>query len=266
MIHESQERFKNTLNRCRILNYISVIIVILLFVSNIVFISSYSEKNEQRFSLGKIEWSEKCQPLVFNSGLVRITDLDGDLDPNTPDKLEVKIWSNVPGRDDHSSRIVSYQAIETGNSTGMFDSTVFWGDPQDTLGNRVPIWNGSIVTAMYVDYTLPQTNSKANITSSLPVKEVAPIYKKLQNGTSVPYYVYDPCTMQFLDTAKYQFVQKIGFIFPSPSKQLDEGIPVEQVKCKENLVLMKKISNNNLICLKPETTQKLLERGWAAPV
>lgn len=266
IIHKFQEHFKNTLNRNRSLNHISAVIAIILFVSNIVLIPSYSEKNDQNFSMGKIEWTEKCQPLVFNNGLVRVMDSDRNQNPNSPDKLEVKIWSHIPGRDDRSSKVISYQAVETGDSTGIFDSTVFWGNPQETLGNRVPIWDGSIVTAMYVDDTLPQADSKANVTSSLPVKEIKPIYKKLQNGTSIPYYVYGPCTMQFLDTTKYQFVQKIEFIFPSPSKQIDAGIPFEQIKCKEDLVLAKKISNDDLVCLKSETKQKLFERGWAKPI
>lgn len=69
--------------------------------------------------------------------------------------------------------------------------------------------------------------------------------------------------MQFLDTVRYQFPQKIGFIFPSPSKQLTEGIPLDQVKCKENLTLVKKVSNEDLVCVRPETKEILLERRWA---
>ncbi len=263
---EPKERFKKILNNFRILKFPRIIVFLLIF-SNIVFIPSYSEKNEQNFSMGKVEWSEKCQPLVFNTGLVRVTDPDMNIDPNVPDKLEIKVWSDFAGRDDRSSKILSYIAIETGNSTGVFVSTIFWGNPQDdSLGNRVPIWDGSTVTALYVDETLPQSNSKTNITSSLPVKEVKPIYKKSHNGTSIPYYIYGPCTMQFLDTTRYQFLQKIEFIFPSPSEQLTEGIPFEKIKCKENLVLIKKASDESLVCVKPETKEKLIERGWAKPI
>lgn len=236
--------------------------IIILFL--IPFIAAHAQGSEE-YSMGKIEWTEKCQPLVFNTGLVRVTDSDMDLDPNAQDKVEIKIWSDVPGRDVHS-KIIPHTAIETGNSTGIFDSTIFWGDPQETLGHRVPIWDGSTVTAMYVDDTLPQASSKANVTSSLPVKEVKPIYKKSHNGTSIYYYAYGPCTMQFLDDAEYQFAQKIAFVFPSPLKQLAEGIPLEKIKCEEGFILILKSSDDSPACVTPDTKQRLVERGWAQKI
>lgn len=239
----------------------------LLIFSNIVLIPSYSEKNEQDFSLGKVEWSEKCHPLVFNTGLVRVIDPDMDRDPNAPDKFEIKVWSDFDAKNYYRGKVLSHIAIETGNSTGIFESTVFWGDPwDDSLGHRVPIWDNSMITALYVDDTLPPPLSKENVTSSLIVKDVEPIYKKLRNGTSIPYYIYGPCTMQFLDATHYKFPQKIEFIFPSPSEQLTEGVPLDKIKCKENLILIKKASDENLVCVKPESVTKLVAWGWAKPV
>lgn len=51
----------------------------------------------------------------------------------------------------------------------------------------------------------------------------------------------------------------------SPLKQLKSGITVDEIQCKEELHLAIKTSNGNPICIKPETRQKLIERGWAKP-
>ncbi|MGD8431855.1 MAG: hypothetical protein PVG23_04690 [Nitrosopumilaceae archaeon] len=48
----------------------------------------------------------------------------------------------------------------------------------------------------------------------------------------------------------------------SPLKQFLLGIPVEEILCKENLVLIQKY-NGSPVCVKPETKEKLIERGWA---
>jgi hypothetical protein len=52
----------------------------------------------------------------------------------------------------------------------------------------------------------------------------------------------------------HQFPQKIEFIYPSSSEQLTEEIPFEKIKCKENPVLIKKASDESLVCviLKPK--------------
>ena len=49
----------------------------------------------------------------------------------------------------------------------------------------------------------------------------------------------------------------------SPLKQFKAGISIEEVKCKDNFVLLTKASNNFPVCVKPETKTKLIERGWA---
>ncbi len=51
---------------------------------------------------------------------------------------------------------------------------------------------------------------------------------------------------------------------PSPLKQFKSGIPVDEISCKENLQLMVKASNENPACVKPETAEKLIERGWGS--
>jgi carboxymethylenebutenolidase len=48
----------------------------------------------------------------------------------------------------------------------------------------------------------------------------------------------------------------------SPLKQFKSGIPIEEIKCKENLITILK-KNGNPACVKPLTAEKLIERRWA---
>ncbi len=49
----------------------------------------------------------------------------------------------------------------------------------------------------------------------------------------------------------------------SPLKQFKTGIETKDIQCKKSLELIVKITNGHPACVKPETKQKLIERGWA---
>jgi hypothetical protein len=49
----------------------------------------------------------------------------------------------------------------------------------------------------------------------------------------------------------------------SPLKQFKSGIPIDKIQCKEGLKLILRSSDGSPACVKPETRQKLIERGWA---
>lgn len=51
--------------------------------------------------------------------------------------------------------------------------------------------------------------------------------------------------------------------YAPPNTQLNNGIKPELVKCNEGLDIVIKSSNGNPACVKSETKQKLIERGWA---
>lgn len=52
----------------------------------------------------------------------------------------------------------------------------------------------------------------------------------------------------------------------SPLKQFKSGIPAEDVQCKQDLQLILKAKDGSPACVKPETKEKLVERGWAKPL
>ncbi|MGH7884377.1 MAG: hypothetical protein ACRENO_01635 [Thermodesulfobacteriota bacterium] len=51
--------------------------------------------------------------------------------------------------------------------------------------------------------------------------------------------------------------------FPPPKKQIKIGISVKDIICDEGLELIIKSTDKSPACVKPETTEKLIERGWA---
>lgn len=52
------------------------------------------------------------------------------------------------------------------------------------------------------------------------------------------------------------------FDIDSPLKQIKSGITIDEIKCKNGLVIVAKSINNSPACVKPETKAKLIERGW----
>jgi len=49
----------------------------------------------------------------------------------------------------------------------------------------------------------------------------------------------------------------------SPRKQLENGVEPENIICKDGLELIFKSSDGSSACVKPETAEKLIQRGWA---
>ncbi|GKS67435.1 hypothetical protein YTPLAS73_09820 [Nitrosarchaeum sp.] len=54
--------------------------------------------------------------------------------------------------------------------------------------------------------------------------------------------------------------------FPPPLKQIQDGVKPTSVTCTEGLELVLKFSNGSPACIKPTSTEKLIERGWAMHV
>lgn len=51
-----------------------------------------------------------------------------------------------------------------------------------------------------------------------------------------------------------------------PLKQFKSGINIDEIKCKEDLILITKSYDGTPACVKPETKQKLIERGWTQDI
>ena len=112
---------------------------------------------------------------------------------------------------------------ETGVSTGVFEGTLFLTSEHLGVGHRLKVAEGDTITAEYEDSTLPASYTE----------DVLSIIAKSEIRTPLE----------------------------SPLKQLKSGIPVEEVQCKQDLVLIQKYDGMSA-CVTPETREKLIERGW----
>lgn len=74
-------------------------------------------------------------------------------------------------------------------------------------------------------------------------------------------FVYLILSIGIIPALLYENANAIGY-FPPPLKQISEGIKPENVICVEGLQIILKSSNNFPACVKPDSVEKLIERGW----
>lgn len=239
-------------------------LLITISVLSLLFSTTYlaygASSNE--YTVGKIEWQYKCHPLIFNTATIRVIDPDVNQNDKLQDTLDVQVWSDFDLREEYRGFILTRTLQETGNSTGVFEGIIFWGNPwDDSLGHRIPIWDGNTVTAKYVDHTIPSqfTESRLEITSSIEIKDIKHAMKT-KHGSTVPYVIYEPCTLELFDMQSLPTTEKVEFVFPPPLKQLQSGLTLSDVQCRDGLVFAQKGGTGIPICIKPETKKKLAER------
>ena len=56
--------------------------------------------------------------------------------------------------------------------------------------------------------------------------------------------------------------EKIINLTLAPLKQIAKGVSLENITCKENMLIVFKNTDNSPACVKPATVDKLIERGW----
>lgn len=78
------------------------------------------------------------------------------------------------------------------------------------------------------------------------------IYKDYEKPLSIQYYSWE----------KQRLINFLSSVLTSPYEQWHQGIDLQDIKCKEGLILIIKYDGSPA-CVKPETKQKLIERGWA---
>lgn len=75
-----------------------------------------------------------------------------------------------------------------------------------------------------------------------------------------------PVSTKQIESSEYVatlIISKVTEKIDSPLKQFKSGVPINETKCSDDLKLVIKSSNSSPACVKPETVNKLLLRGWA---
>jgi len=99
--------------------------------------------------IGEVQWREAIYPLN-STGIVRVIDPDKNLDPELFENYIVKVWS------DSDTDGIDLIVNETNSATGIFEGSVFFTTNDKSSGDKLRVSNGDIITAKYVDDTLPE--------------------------------------------------------------------------------------------------------------
>ena len=111
---------------------------------------------------------------IGETAVIRVVDLDMNLNPEAVDQFEVEVSSNS----DVAGILVN--VIETSEDSGMFVASISFTQSQASSGNRLFANPGDLLYARYDDYTLPspystadnlEISSQAKFVSNIPPTE-----------------------------------------------------------------------------------------------
>ena len=91
-----------------------------------------------------------------NSAVVRVVDVDMNLNPEALDNLPIQIFS------DSDVAGIKVNAIETSESSGSFIATISLSQNSPSSGNRLYSLPGDEIFAKYDDHTIPKPYSKSD--------------------------------------------------------------------------------------------------------
>jgi hypothetical protein len=146
------------------------------------------------------------------------------------------------------------------------------GEPHFLMANWIDHKSISNIVDMYVPELCEQSlnpinseNRPDSLYVNKPMKTLTPIPNALILST--PNLHPDDlqnCLLGDFDDKNYEwcnnYKEKIKLL--PPLKQFKSGVPVDEIQCKENLVLIQKYDVSTA-CVTESTKLKLIERGWA---
>lgn len=106
-----------------------------------------------------------------------------------------------------------------------------------------------IVILVLVGISSTASATSGNLTSSFQ-----PPYPKTTNLT-----MYNPPTFPALQAVSPDLLKTLP-----PLEQSEHGVMAKNITCSKGLQLIFKAKDSSPACVKPDTVQKLIERGWAA--
>jgi hypothetical protein len=92
---------------------------------------------------------DKASYQITDTAMIRVTDRDAGINPDTPDVVSVKIWS------DTDTIGLTMALRETDRNTGVFEESLLFTTMDVSSGNRLKVSDGDTVSMSYLDNTLP---------------------------------------------------------------------------------------------------------------
>ncbi len=129
-----------------------------------------------RWNIGEVQWLEASYPATA-TGVLRVIDPDMNLNPESADNFEVKVWSSS------APSGITLTVTETQPASGIFEGTVFFGLSVQSGGHKLSTEEGDTVTAKYSDNTLPAPYSKGDseeITATTIIGTIVPPLERVK--------------------------------------------------------------------------------------
>jgi len=177
------------------------------------------------WNLGTINFAEDLF-FLENSALVRVVDLDMNLNPEALDNLTIQLYS------DSDVAGIEVNAVETSESSGAFTATISLSQNLPSSGNRLYSIPGDAIFAKYDDYTLPKPYTKSDnleIQTVARVDSSTPPMERIENSPITfsgslgnPLESFSENTqMQIVGTIKneQEFKQKFVYFFQVKNDQ-----------------------------------------------
>lgn len=137
-----------------------------------------SESVPVSWNIGTVEFEND---IFFSDDavIVRVIDLDMNLNPEAIDQIPVEVFS------DSDVGGITANAIETSESSGSFIATISLTQNSASSGNRLYAIPGDGISARYSDYTLPKPYSESDnleIQAQSRVESSIPSTQRLENS------------------------------------------------------------------------------------
>ena len=177
------------------------------------------------WNVGTINFTEDLF-FLENSALVRVVDVDMNLNPEALDNLTIQLFS------DSDIAGIEVNAVETSESSGAFTATISLSQNSPSSGNRLYSVPGDTIFAKYDDHTLPKPHSKsdnleietiARVDSSIPpIERITNSPITFSGSLGNPLESFSQNTqMQIVGTIKneQEFKQKFVYLFQVKNDQ-----------------------------------------------
>ena len=177
------------------------------------------------WNVGTINFTEDLF-FLENSALVRVVDVDMNLNPEALDNLTIQLFS------DSDIAGIEVNAVETSESSGAFTATISLSQNSPSSGNRLYSVPGDTIFAKYDDHTLPKPHSKsdnleietiARVDSSIsPIERIENSPITFSGSLGNPLESFSQNTqMQIVGTIKneQEFKQKFVYLFQVKNDQ-----------------------------------------------
>ena len=108
-----------------------------------------------RWNVGTIQFSKDVF-LSDESVMIRVIDLDMNLNPESLDHIPIELFS------DSDVAGITVNSVETSESSGLFTATISLSQTSTSSGNRLYFLPGDMLFAKYDDHTLPKPYSTSD--------------------------------------------------------------------------------------------------------